>query len=104
MTKTETRDATEEAKRALYFLAQDVRELIKIVPSDEICRGVVPKLTNYTLEIDWELDWVPRKVTLNVDCEYGVAVVECVAIDMCQWGKRDDCRAIYRLEIKEWNQ
>jgi len=99
-----TKDARAEAGRALYFLAQDVRELIKIVPSDEICRGVVPELTDDKLTIDWELDWVPRKVTVKVDCEYGVAVVECVAIDVCQWGKGDDCRAVYSLEIKEWNQ
>lgn len=104
MAKTETRYATSEARQALYFLAQDVRELIKVVPSNEICRGVMPELTAETVTIDWELDWVPRKVTVNVDCECGVAVVECVATDMCQWSKSDDCRAIYRLEIKEWNQ
>lgn len=94
-----------EIRRALYFLTEAVRDVTRAVPCNEICRGVSPELTENTVRIDWELDWIPRKATVSIALEgYGTAVVKCVAKDACQWHPTDECTVVYSLDVIEWNQ
>ena len=96
-------EALAELEHAREFMANEITDLIELVPAGDLFGGVAPGIDedNDEFEAEWDIDVMPLRQTVTVHVDgYGDIDVVCFAKSIYHDTFEDTCRVTYTAVIK----